>query len=386
MYVTRPRSLYKRDPEALLHPAPEGPYSGYLVLQDDEEEEDETHTCLRNFPFPQNRKLSVLYPESSRNGATVYKDGVMFIPALNQPLSSNHYYVIHGKGTHQGEASTSSNDKDMGTCFCCNYIKDVKPRPLNPSDEYQRFEIVKKRWGFQANSVAPNGFPPLFLRRSWTLSTKTPQHYHLSEALGIDHSLRHHLPPFTLPSSQSDHSEAMVIGKWYCPFMFVKEEGMSLKKQMKKSVFYEMTFERRWDKVFSKENSEKSNEVLVDTVVKTQVAEMDGGREAVWEKGRIGDERVTWFKSLEGGERRVALSKAIVERMRWEGGRSDWVGRNNKEMRVKRVEKIKGMKKGKWRNFGLYVLVESFMLKRMDESFVLTHDFRYSNHVKCTWE
>ncbi|XP_054822982.1 uncharacterized protein LOC129321288 [Prosopis cineraria] len=168
------------------------------------------------------------------------------------------------------------------------------------------------------------------------------------------------------------------------PFIFVKEEGVSLKEQMKRSVFYEMTLERRWDRVFSEENSGNSNEVLVDVVVKTEVAGRGDGGEAVWEEEKVGEEGVMWFRSLERGERKLGPSMAIIERMRWEEERADWEGKNNerKQVRFGRVEKFEGM----WRNFGFYVLVESFVLKRMDGSIVLTCDFRHSNHVKCTWE
>ncbi|XP_028803433.1 uncharacterized protein LOC114758551 [Neltuma alba] len=392
MYVTRPRSLYKRNPEALGN-QPEGPNSGYLVLQD---EEAETYGCfglwkngIGNLPLPQNRNLTVVYAVSNAEGADTYEDAVMFIPVLNQPLSSNRYYVIRSNGKRQGEASTCSKEDDMGTCLCCTYIKDVKPRPLNPSDLYQQFEIRKNRWGFKGKSIVSDGFPPEFLRRqSWSLSTKTPRHYQLGEALGINPTLRAQLPPFTFSSSlsSSDRSEPVVAGKWYCPFMFVKEEGVSVKEQMKRSVFYEMTLERRWDRVFSKENGGNSHEVFVDVVAKTEVARLSDGREAVWEEGRVGEEGVMWLRSLERGERKVGLSMAIVERMRWEEERSDWEGNNEKkQVRFERVEKFDGIS-GMWRTFGFYVLVEGFVLKRMDGSQVLTYDFRHLNHVRCSWE
>ncbi|XP_054824835.1 uncharacterized protein LOC129322562 [Prosopis cineraria] len=136
MYVTRPRSLYKRDPEALGH-EPEGPNSGYLVLQD---QDAETYGCFG-----------------------LWKNGiVIFIPVLNQPLSSNRCYVIRRKGRRQGEVSTCSKEEDMGTCLCCTYIKDVKSKPLNlnPSDEYQQFQIMQKGWRFRAKSIVSDGFAP----------------------------------------------------------------------------------------------------------------------------------------------------------------------------------------------------------------------------------
>ncbi|KAI9085693.1 hypothetical protein K1719_032299 [Acacia pycnantha] len=388
MYVTRPRSVYKRDPEALTN-QPEGPNSGYLVLQDEEAETYGYFGLLNkrigNLPFPQNRNLTVRHAtsEDRRTG----EDRVMFIPVLNQPLSSNRYYVIRKNGRHQGEASTCSREDDMGTCLCCHYIKDVKSRPLNPFDEHQQFEIKKTRRGFQGEPIVSDGFPPLFLRRKgWSLSTKTRCHYQLGEALGINPTLRAKLPPFA--SSSSDRcSEPMVVGKWYCPFMFVKEEGVSVKDQMKMSVFYEMTLKKRWEKVYSKENNGKSNEVFVDVVVKTEVAKLGDGREAVWEEGKVGREGVMWFRNLERGERKVGLSMAIMERMRWEEERSDYREGNNekKEVIFEKVEKFEGMS-GMWSDFGFFVLVESFVLKRMDGSIVLTYDFRHSNHVKCTWE
>ena len=46
----------------------------------------------------------------------------------------------------------------------------------------------------------------------------------------------------------------MVVGKWYCPFVFVKELGGKLKQQTKKSTFYKMILEQRWEKIFECEN------------------------------------------------------------------------------------------------------------------------------------
>ena len=103
MYVTRPLSMYKRDPAALSNPPPEGPNSGYLVILD---EEAQAYTCfgmckdssIKHLPFPQNKNLSITYTSGEN---TIY-DKIIFIPVLNQPLSSNCYYVIRRQGKHQG--------------------------------------------------------------------------------------------------------------------------------------------------------------------------------------------------------------------------------------------------------------------------------------------
>ena len=106
MYVTRPLSMYKRNPSALSLPPPEGPNSGILIIQDEEAES----TCcfglfksdqVEDLPFPQNKNLKVRYTTSggaanihgdthAHNTHTVtHTNRVIFIPALNQPLSSN---------------------------------------------------------------------------------------------------------------------------------------------------------------------------------------------------------------------------------------------------------------------------------------------------------
>lgn len=108
MYVTRPLSLYIRSPESLSVPPPEGSNSGYLVLSD--HEESETTSCfglcksksIKHLPFPQNKDLTVWYSISTGVSTVTYWDDVLFIPVLNQPLSSNRYYVIRRKGEHKG--------------------------------------------------------------------------------------------------------------------------------------------------------------------------------------------------------------------------------------------------------------------------------------------
>ncbi|XP_015937013.1 uncharacterized protein LOC107462817 isoform X1 [Arachis duranensis] len=392
MYSTRPRSLLKKDVNALSEaPSSEGPNSGFLVLQDEAAQSYGFFGLVKNryishFPFPQSKNLTVNTDGAAGDpGSTGYYHEVMFVPVLNQPLSSNCYYVIWRKGKHQGEACTSSTEEDMGTtCLCCNSVKNVKPRPLDPFNQYQQFQIIKKRSGFHAKSVASDGIPPSFLRtKGWTVEASTPKNYNLEEALGLNQLLRGQLPAFDFPLS-NESSGSVVIGNWYCPFMFVKE-GMELKEQMKRSVFYTLTLEQRWEKILSMKNSSvigsKGNDrVLVDVVVETEFA-MVGGKEADWGEGN-GVDGVVWFSVRR--EVSVGLNLVIVERMKWEQERGGWMGRNKRQERIIREEKFGGAIK--WENFGCYVLVESFVLKRMDGSFVLTYGFRHTNQIMCKWE
>ncbi|CAL0308027.1 unnamed protein product [Lupinus luteus] len=381
MYVTRPLSMYKRNPAALSQTPPPGPNSGYLVIMD---EEAETYNCfglckdsvIRDLPFPQNKNLIVNYSSDDEDA--------LFVPVLDQPLSSNRYYVIRRKGKHKGKAITSSREDDMETCLCCSFAQDVKPRPLDLSDEYQQVEIIKRNHGFHAKSVAADGIPPEFLRRKgWQIHAHTNYDYHLGAASGLNESLRAQLPDFNFPLS-NNQSESVIIGKWYCPFMFVKE-GMRLKDQIKKSVFYKLTLEQRWEKVFSKENSNSGEvAVFVDVVIETDAAKV-AGSDVVCDENDV-QERVVWFKSFDekGAEKSVGLSLEIIERMKWEQERVGWIGGNDKQVRLERVEEFGG--NNMWKYFSCYVLVESFVLKRMDGNLVLTYDYRHTRQIRCKWE
>lgn len=53
-------------------------------------------------------------------------------------------------------------------------------------------------------------------------------------------------------------------------------------------------------------------------------------------------------------------------------------------MVVKRLEE--NLKDGSfWKSYYCYVLIESFVLKRMDESLVLIYEFRYVDKFKSKW-
>ncbi|KAF7113091.1 hypothetical protein RHSIM_RhsimUnG0162200 [Rhododendron simsii] len=380
MYVTRRLSQYQRSPGLLSLP-PEGPNSGYLVIQDKESETTNflgfKKRHLKDLPFPQNKSLIVQYSDDNDAPLTL-------IPVLNQPLSSNRYYAIKARGSRKGEAYACSREEDMTPSCFCDCIMDVNPRPLNPNDIYQQFEIFPYKifFGsggtFSAKSVAPDGLPPHFLRSSgWQIFAKTPKTYELGEALGINTTLRACLPNFDSP---------VVVGKWYCPFMFVKDGN--LKDQMKRSLFYEMTLEQRWEKIFACENnfSSKGNSISVEAEVKREVAFV-GGREAVKFRSRVGDGWV-WFRDFGGVEQviDVGLSSLIVDRMKWEEERGGWVREGNRQVMVKRTEEFGGINGGGWSKFGCYVLVERFVLKRMDGSVVLTYDFKHTHVIRSKWE
>lgn len=310
----------------------------------------------------------------------------MFIPVLDQPLSSNRYYAIRPSGRHKGEAFTSSTKDDGVTCCGCFCVVDVESEEPQHHDIYQQFEIHPSgSWGgyFTAKSVAPDGYPPHFLRRKgWSIQTSVPRNFMLDEALGLDTALRARLPEFNFPLSNKS-SNVVTVGRWYVPFMFVKDG--KLKDQIKKSMYYKMMLEQRWEQIFVSENSSGEDNVVVDVVVEKEGVVV-GGKKVLLDEMKVVD-GVMWYGNFSSVEELGAfgLSMTVVDRMKWEMQRFGWSdGGSQREERIKRVEENGGGKE--WRKFGCYVLVERFVLKRMDGSLVLSHDFKHTHHVKSKWE
>ena len=104
-------------------------------------------------------------------------------------------------------------------------IHDVKPRPFDYRDVYQQFEIRRYHGGgFYAKSVAYDGVPPRFLRKKgWLIRVHRSIRGKLQDALGLDESVQASLPPppsYPLPSRNQRAAE--ILGRWYCPFLFLR--------------------------------------------------------------------------------------------------------------------------------------------------------------------
>ncbi|EHA8591397.1 hypothetical protein COCNU_scaffold049398G000020 [Cocos nucifera] len=388
MYATKLLSVFKNSPDAVFQSPPEGPNSGYLVLQDEGPDVAEPTCCwglckdtrVRDLPFPQNRILTIKYTESHGESSTTYTEAVIFVPVMDQPLSSNRYYVILVKGKHKGKALTCSKEEDKTTCCFCRCVKDVKPRPFDHRNIYQQMEIVGKKGRFTAKSVAnSDGYPPWLLRRRyWSVYASKPKNYSLRETSGRNKSLHARLSELDFPITAMN-SPQVDVGKWYIPFVFVKEKG-SIEEQIKLSMFYEMTLEQFWEEVYTCENSYGEGKVVeVNSSIRPEMVLLNG-REAKQDVERSVD-GVLWFKPLDSMEEGIGLSSAIWERMRWEENRGGWVAGEEK---VERVEEYGGV--NGWRKFSCYVLVERFAMKRMDGSSALIFDFRYTKKIRTNWE
>lgn len=391
MYVTRKISDCRREPELLEIP-PAGPFSGFLVIQD-EEAEAKARCCfglckvtnIDELPIPQNKTITISYTTGGGEISNTSYDYVMLIPVPGKLLSANTYYAIRSKGKRQGEAHTCSTENDMTSCCFCTFIHDVKSKPLEPGNPLQEFELLKHPAacstfdGFESKSVSPGAFPPDFLRRKgWSVDAKTPKDFTLGEALGIDAVLRNRPPLLEIPIGDKS-SERIVVGKWYVPFMFVKESFTSLKEQMKKSMYYEMVLEQRWEKVFESENAGGKKTVKVDVTINTEAVLLGG---AVAASNGDAADGFTWYRGNNSSDagRGVGLSSGIVERVKWEQKRGGWDGSSGRVVVEEAIED-----KG-WSRFACYVLVESFVLKRMDGTLVISFDFYHTHQTKCKWE
>ena len=76
----------------------------------------------------------------------------------------------------------------------------------------------------------------------------------------------------------------MVVGKWYSPFMFIKEG--TLKDQISTSTYYEVTLEQKWEQIFACENNERQGNVVVVDVVVPREMVLVAGREVMDVNGR----------------------------------------------------------------------------------------------------
>ncbi|MCL7021612.1 hypothetical protein MKW94_029689 [Papaver nudicaule] len=389
MYMTRALSSLKFNPSLLAETVPEseGPNSGYIVITDEETEaEDTVISCgcrssnfiIKNLPLPQNQILVHRWDD--------FHSDIWFIPVLDQPLSSNCYYVIIASGKYKGHACTSSREEDKGTsCFCYEDIKDVKPKEFNHMNIYQQLQLLKyKNYdGFVANAVAHDGYPPYDFRlKGWQVHKKNSKFHHLTEALGLNNSLRMSLPGLNFPI-YNQYSSPVVVGKWYCPFVFIKDGD--LKDQFKKSLLYEMTLEQYWEVIYKRDN----NDYQTPTVRMAVSASVEKETIQLFGVDAVKDDQITgsgtdgvlWIRNASSN---LGLSLAIVKKMNWIQEIGGFIGGGEGSVGVEKVEEFKGI--GGWKSFGCFVLVERFVLRRMDGTIVLTCAYKHVHQIQCKWE
>uniref|UniRef100_A0A0E0LUY5 Uncharacterized protein n=1 Tax=Oryza punctata TaxID=4537 RepID=A0A0E0LUY5_ORYPU len=399
MYVTRPLSRYLDNPDAAAEPPPEGPGSGFLVVEDEAAVEQEATVCcglcrdpqVHTLPFPQSRRLDV-----------GEDDVVVFVPVVGEPLSAGRYYVVQSTGHHAGKVLACSREEDKTRVLFFSFVDDAPPRPFHHGDIYQQVEVVAQAThlrGFKAVAVAADGVPPSLLRRKgWQVSkTMRTSSYDLADdAHGMDWQLRRRMPDldgFGVGARGSPPS-VVVVGRWYCPFMFIRDGERRLKDQVKRCMFYEMTLEQSWEEIYTFDNAYRSrstsstnNEVAVSATVRRSTALL-GGTDAVQEVSPQVVDGVMWFRPAaatnSGAAAGVGLDMVVWEKMKWELERGGWVAGNGDVESIERVERREGP--GQWDKIGCYLLLESFVLRRMDGSVALTCGFRHASKIRTKWD
>ncbi|KAG9153746.1 hypothetical protein Leryth_005877 [Lithospermum erythrorhizon] len=396
MYITRPRSQYRNHRSVVPQHHSEAPSLGSLVVTDEESEELDTScfglvksNSVNSLPFPQDRILKIVHTLQFKEGSNVSK--VWFIPVVDQPLSSNRYYIIKASGEHKGKAYTCSRGEEGGAC-CLNSFStqktDLKPRRFNYQDVYQQFEIHRNHnGGFFAQSVAYDGVPPKLLRtKGWQVFVSCSFRLNLQDAQGMISSQLLYLPRLDFPI-HAKRSDPIVIGRWYCPVVFMKEET-KVSEQMQRSLFYEVTLKQWWEEIYSCENESRSkaNIVNVNVNVKRRMV-LINGMEAVKGNGKDDDGNV-WFKVKEchGKKASVGLCCVMFEKLRSLQERRGWFDRKEIEVKVEGTNEIKIEGKNVWRRFVCYVLVESFVFRRMDGTLLINFNFKNTDRIECRCE
>lgn len=281
---------------------------------------------------------------------------------------------------------TCSRGEDIGMCCFKPRSFDAKTRPFDHRDRYQILEIRPfHSGGFCARSVEWDGCPPSFLRRGgWEVYTYPSSRLRLSETPGIrDNPTQTEFPEPNLPL-HSRRSTPIVVGKWYCPFVFVKEESMRVDDQMRRSLIYELRLKHWWEQIHSVENEDnRNNVVVVDKRVKRLLCLVEGMEGE--KDGKEGSDGFVWFKVKGDCKRRgrVGLSSCLFEKMRWIQETRGWFD-GEREVRVHGSKEIES--EDVWRRFGCYILVESFVLRRMDGSLLINFNFRNAERIVCKWE
>ncbi|GMH20686.1 hypothetical protein Nepgr_022527 [Nepenthes gracilis] len=233
--------------------------------------------------------------------------------------------------------------------------------------------------GFYAKSASCESIPPAFLRRKgWQL------HSSCSICWG---STRLSDPTYY-------NTRAVVVGRWHRPFLFINEAA-KLKRHMEKSLFYEVTLQQSWQEIYSHENESggEENVVRVRATVKREEP-LFYGVEVVKDWGCLGDGWASFKGSSNWNDGRgvkLGLSLAVVENMRgieeerrWIDGDGGCRGGSRDEV-DKRVEQGRRIDYG-WRRFGCFVLVESFLVRRMNWILIMKYNFRHSHKVQGRWD
>ncbi|XP_056843313.1 uncharacterized protein LOC108808358 [Raphanus sativus] len=173
-------------------------------------------------------------------------------------------------------------------------------------------------------------------------------------------------------------TQPMRLPSGYSP---IKKYVFTKVTQMISTTYYLMSLYQRWEEFYYCENAYKNNcEVVVNIQVEPVVVKIEG-HEIEEKSGSMDENEVVWF---EVADKRISLKNAVIMRMEREELNFGWKS-DPQETVIERSSKFSGGDSN-WKSYRCYVLVKSFVLKRRDESIVVTFEFRHVNKLNTKWE
>ncbi|KAF8697418.1 hypothetical protein HU200_036018 [Digitaria exilis] len=153
------------------------------------------------------------------------------------------------------------------------------------------------------------------------------------------------------------------VGKWYCPFFLVEEHGVTRRDPMGRGAFYEVVLEQRWEPMHGDavRHGDDSSKLAMKVLI--------GGSIEVRSEDALSSLQgatYMWFVAATG--QKVGVCTMVCERMLWEVTKAGWVDEEKDAGRVAHES---------------MVLVERFVVKRMDGSVVVAIDFVHLNVTKA---
>lgn len=195
----------------------------------------------------------------------------------------------------ESSTSTEREVERVTCCFCIrfNHVHRYKKPQPDPYDIHQQVVITTTSSPscsyYHAKPADPNAILPAYLMSSWTLENRTSTLRLIDDAKGLNVELRSKLPGLDM---------SVVVGKWYVPFLFVKEGDII--DQVKISMYYNMTLHQRWEEVFFYENvhNEDCIQVAVDVDLEAQVIKVEGQKINI-ETTNLDAKGIVWFQVLD---------------------------------------------------------------------------------------
>lgn len=298
--------------------------------------------------------------------------------------------------------SACSREEDKTTCCFCTCVNDVPPRPFKHDDLYLQVEVqpLPRTRRFSAGAVAADGIPPEYLRRKGSkVSTESSKYDLADDANGVDVPLRRRTPDLGCGGGSTSPSPVVVVGRWYVPFIFVRvddDERRRVRKDLvRRCMFYRMTLEQSWKQIYSctRETPATTAPEQVTVMATVRRSEPRLGGTYLPQEEEVGADGVKWFRPAAAttaavGRRALGLNVVVCERMRWELERGGWVAGDEDEERIERVERcdVEGLQGRQWDKFECFMLVETFVLTRMDGSVALSYQFSHTDKIRTRWE